>query len=70
MRPYLETYEITPSMRLRALLYFFGWQGGTIHQVAAETGLKQFQILNGRSTRRRCLGHSARRLCRDSNMRP
>jgi hypothetical protein len=31
----METYEITPSMRLRALLYFFGWQGGTIHQVAA-----------------------------------
>ena len=54
MRPYLETYEITPSMRLRALLYFFGWQGGTIHQVAAETGLTHSDILSRPSTRRRC----------------
>ena len=58
MRPYLETYEITPSMRLRALLYFFGWQGGTIHQVAAETGLDQLQILNAPLDPTPRLGHS------------
>ncbi len=28
------------------LMGALGWQGGTIHQVAAETGLKQMDILN------------------------
>lgn len=42
----LKTYRIDSSMRLRALLYFMGWQGGTIHQIAGATGLRQEQILD------------------------
>ena len=29
----------TPEKRTANLLAFFGWQGGTIHQLAAETGV-------------------------------
>jgi hypothetical protein len=42
----MQTYEITPSMRTRALFYFMGWQGGTIHQLANETGLPAQTILD------------------------
>ena len=31
--------------RARALYYYFGWQGGTVHQLAKETGLTVNQIL-------------------------
>lgn len=42
----METYKITESMRFRALLYYFGWQGGTITQISRETGLTDVTILN------------------------
>lgn len=28
----------TPEQRTRALYFYFGWQGGTIHQLAQATG--------------------------------
>ena len=36
---------ITPEQRTRALLYYFGWQGGTIHQLAKETGINSSDLL-------------------------
>ena len=30
---------ITPSMRFEAICYYFGYQGGTIHQLNADTGV-------------------------------
>lgn len=30
--------NFSPSQRFEALCYFFGWQGGTVHQLAHETG--------------------------------
>lgn len=39
--------DITPENRTKALLYYFGWQGGTIHQIAKETGLDSQKILYG-----------------------
>lgn len=38
--------DFTADERVRALLYFFGWQGGTIHQLADATGLCVQQILH------------------------
>ena len=35
----------TPEQRARALYYFLGWQGGTVHQLAKATGLTVSQIL-------------------------
>lgn len=32
-------HENDPVMRSRKLFDFFDWQGGTIHQIAAETGV-------------------------------
>ena len=37
----------SPEERTKALYYFFGWQGGTVHQLAKETGLSVDQILHG-----------------------
>ena len=37
--------QYTPEERARALYYFFGWQGGTIHQLAEATGLTVTDIL-------------------------
>lgn len=37
----------TPEQRLANLLHFFGWQGGTIHQLAKETGLDGDTLLYG-----------------------
>lgn len=34
-----------PEKRTRALLNFFGWQGGTIHQIARETGVEVQDLL-------------------------
>lgn len=36
---------LTPEQRVTALLYFFGWQGGTIHQLAQETGISSSDLL-------------------------
>ena len=35
----------TAKERTRAFYYFFGWQGGTVHQIAAATGLSSDDIL-------------------------
>ena len=40
-------YTVSPEDRARALYYYFGWQGGTIHQLAHETGLAVNTILYG-----------------------
>jgi len=40
-------HKITTEMRVEALLYYFGWQGGTIHQLATETGLSVDILLYG-----------------------
>lgn len=37
----------TPEMRTKALLHYFGWQGGTIHQLAEETGVEVSILLYG-----------------------
>jgi hypothetical protein len=39
--------ERTPEKRLQNLLAYFGWQGGTIHQVAAEVGVDSAELLYG-----------------------
>lgn len=37
--------SFTPEQRARALYYYFGWQGGTIHQLAAATGISASDLL-------------------------
>jgi len=37
---------ITAEQRTDALLKFFGWQGGTIHQLAEATGCKVEKLLH------------------------
>ena len=37
--------NLNPEERTQALYFFFGWQGGTVHQLAAATGLTVSQIL-------------------------
>lgn len=39
--------EMTPEQRLISLLHVFGWNGGTIHQVAKETGCSASDLLHG-----------------------
>ena len=39
--------EMTPEQRLISLLHVFGWTGGTIHQVAQETGCSAHDLLHG-----------------------
>lgn len=39
--------EMTPEQRLTSLLHIFGWTGGTIHQVAQETGCSAYDLLHG-----------------------
>jgi hypothetical protein len=39
--------EMTPEQRLISLLHVFGWTGGTIHQVARETGCSAADLLHG-----------------------
>lgn len=36
---------MNPEKRLQNLLAFFGWQGGTIHQIAKETGIDASTLL-------------------------
>lgn len=38
--------KFTPEQRTKALMYFLGWQGGTIHQVADEIGISAYNIHN------------------------
>lgn len=37
--------EHTPETRASNLIRFFGWQGGTIHQVSEETGISVSDLL-------------------------
>jgi hypothetical protein len=39
--------QYTPEERARALYYYFGWQGGTIHQLAEATGCSDRELLHG-----------------------
>ena len=39
--------RFSPEQRTRALLYYFGWQGGTIHQLAEATGVNTQTLLYG-----------------------
>lgn len=39
--------EMTPEQRLVSLLHVFGWTGGTIHQIAQETGCSAHDLLYG-----------------------
>lgn len=39
--------NVSAENRVRALLYYFGWQGGTIHQIADATGCSVNQLLYG-----------------------
>ncbi len=36
---------LTPEQRAQALYYYFGWQGGTIHQLAEATGCSVDDLL-------------------------
>jgi hypothetical protein len=37
--------NLTSTQRLCNLLVFFGWQGGTIHQISKETGIDAYTLL-------------------------
>jgi len=39
--------EMTPEERLISLLHVFGWTGGTVHQIARETGCSAADLLHG-----------------------
>ena len=41
-----NVYTVEPEDRTRALFYYFGWKGGTIHQLAKETGLSTSTLLH------------------------
>jgi hypothetical protein len=41
----METYTITESMRFRAILYFLGWQGGTISEASRVVGIPATTLL-------------------------
>lgn len=41
----MDLNNISPADRADALYYFFGWQGGTIHQLSRATGLEAFDLL-------------------------
>lgn len=55
--------EMTPEQRSIALMHLFGWQGGTIHQVAEKTGCKASEILHGMAQGDVMGGFSAARTC-------
>lgn len=55
--------QITPEMRVRALLYYFGWQGGTIHQLAEATGVEARTLLYSNEIGPLSGGFSAIRTC-------
>lgn len=54
---------LTPENRVTALLHYFGWQGGTIHQLASETGVDAQTLLHGKAARPNLDGFSAIRTC-------
>lgn len=56
--------NLTPEQRTQALYYYFGWNGGTVHQLANETGLDVNRILTGEHGPERLSGGmSAIRTC-------
>lgn len=59
----MQEYTITESMRMRALLYFMGWQGDTIEQLARETALASIHLLNAPLVKDNPDGFSAVRTC-------
>lgn len=60
----MKITDITPEQRARALYYYFGWQGGTIHQLARATGMKSQDLLyREHGGERLCDGFSAVRTC-------
>lgn len=60
----MNVEQFTPEQRARALYYYFGWQGGTIHQLARETGCSADQLLYGaHGAERLGGGFSAVRTC-------
>ena len=60
----MQISQFTPEERTRALLYYFGWQGGTIHQLAKETGVASSTLLYGEHGPERLSGgFSAIRTC-------
>ena len=58
----------TPASRSRNLFRYFGWQGGTIHQISAETGVSVQNLLYGEpdSVARREPGYSHGYLASDT----
>jgi hypothetical protein len=56
--------NLLPEQRTKALLYFFGWQGGTVHQLASVTGCSVHDLLYSTDTSSADLGGmSAIRTC-------
>lgn len=60
-----NSMEMTPEQRSLALMHAFGWQGGTIHQLAKETGCSAPDLLHGVETDHKSAGQgfSAVRTC-------
>jgi hypothetical protein len=58
----LFTDKLTAEDRARALYYYFGWQGGTIHQLAKATGCSADILLSAPFTKTDG-GFSAVRTC-------
>lgn len=42
-----SSWDISPERRSIALMRALGWQGGTIHQVAKESGCSAHELLHG-----------------------
>jgi hypothetical protein len=60
--PDISTF--TAEQRAEALYYYFGWQGGTIHQLARETGISSTDLLHrANGTEPLSHGFSAIRTC-------
>lgn len=56
--------KLNAEQRAQALYYYFGWQGGTVHQLADATGLTVSDILyREQGDERLCEGFSAVRTC-------
>jgi len=60
----MKITDLSEEQRAKALYYYFGWQGGTVHQLAKETGLSSSDILyRQHGDERLCDGFSAIRTC-------
>ena len=60
----MQIEQFNPEQRARALYFYFGWQGGTIHQLAVATGLSATDILyRAHGEERLSGGFSAVRTC-------